>query len=247
MNSPSATASVPDVTTLIGVPRLEVKNLKKEFILHLQNKTRLSVFNDLSVTVHAGECVVLVGPSGMGKSSLLKCVYGNYHINGGHILLHFDDGELDIAQADARWIYSLRKHSIGYVSQFLRVLPRIPAIDIVMEPLLLQGVDRNEAKGKAEKMLSRLNIPQRLWCLSPTTFSGGEQQRINIAQSFIADFPVLLLDEPTASLDAKNREVVVALILEAKAKGAAILGIFHDEEVRDQVADELIDLAENAA
>lgn len=247
MNMPATTPGMNDIKPLTGRPRLEVRNLQKEFVLHLQNKTRLSVFNKLSVSVKAGECAVLVGPSGMGKSSLLKCVYGNYHINGGQILLHFDDGELDIAQADPRWIYSLRKYSIGYVSQFLRVLPRISALDIVMEPLLLQGADRDQAKLKAEKMLTRLNIPERLWCLSPTTFSGGEQQRINLARSFIADFPVLLLDEPTASLDAKNREVVVAMIREAKARGAAILGIFHDEEVRDQVADQLIDLMESTA
>jgi len=228
-------------------PRLTIKELKKEFVLHTQNNAHISVFSDFSLTIHAGECVVLSGPSGMGKSTLLKCFYGNYKVTSGHINVEFDDGHIDLATCEPQWIHSLRRETIGYVSQFLRVIPRIPAIDIVMEPLITQGVDAELAEMKAKKLLQRLNIPEHLWSLSPTTFSGGEQQRINIAKGFIADYPILLLDEPTASLDANNREVVIALIEEAKARGAAIIGIFHDEQVRDSVTDKLIDLTEYAA
>ena len=135
-----------------------------------------------------------------------------------------------------------RRDVIGYVSQFLRVVPRVPAVEVVMEPLLASGVDEAEARLRAEAMLARLNLPERLWSLPPGTFSGGEQQRVNIARGFIAEHPLLLLDEPTASLDAANREVVVQLIQEAKARGAALLGIFHDEDVRDRVADRLLPL-----
>lgn len=227
--------------------RLIVSDLQKSFVLHTQNQATIPVFDGFSVTLRDGHCVVLAGPSGMGKSTLIKCLYGNYSIKHGDIRILFDDGEINLASCEPQVIHSLRRHTIGYVSQFLRVIPRVSTLDIVMEPVLLQGMDKGEAKAKAEHLLSRLHIPEHLWELSPTTFSGGEQQRVNIARGFIADFPILLLDEPTASLDAKNRAVVVELINEAKARGAAIAGIFHDEDVRDQVADEMVDLLEFVA
>ena len=227
--------------------RLSVNNLAKNFTMHLQNSVVIDIFSNLSLSVNKGCCSVLVGPSGMGKSTLLKSLYGNYMISNGEIILHCDDGSLDIAKASPQMIYALRRDVIGYVSQFLRVVPRVPALDIVMEPLLNRGVGQAQAQEKAKKLLSRLNIPESLWSLSPTTFSGGEQQRINIARGFIAHYPLLLLDEPTASLDSNNRAVVIELIREAKAKGSAIVGIFHDEAVRDKVADEVINLAECAA
>lgn len=132
---------------------------------------------------------------------------------------------------------------LGHVSQFLRVVPRVPTLEVVAEPLLRLGVAPDAARVRAAELLARLNIPERLWTLSPTTFSGGEQQRVNIARGFAHDYPALLLDEPTASLDAQNREVVLRLIDEAKARGAAILGIFHDEGARDRVCDRLVDVA----
>ncbi|MGS2716626.1 phosphonate C-P lyase system protein PhnL [Eionea flava] len=228
----------------MSTPRLVVSDLKKDFILHTQNNAHIPVFNHFSLSVNSGDCVVLLGPSGMGKSTFLKCLYGNYKCTQGSITLYFDDGELDVANCTPEWIHGLRRQTIGYVSQFLRVIPRVSTIDLVAEPLLLQKVDKTIAYERAATLLARLNIPERLWELSPTTFSGGEQQRVNIARGFIADYPVLLLDEPTASLDAINRAVVVELIQEAKTKGAAIVGIFHDEEVRSHVADEIIDLSE---
>ncbi|MEO0443263.1 MAG: phosphonate C-P lyase system protein PhnL [Pseudomonadota bacterium] len=227
--------------------RLSVESLHKHFQLHLQNKTRLPVLSDFSLQVSEAECVALVGRSGMGKSTLLKCLYGNYVLSEGRINVHFDDGIIDIANTSTQNIYYLRQHIIGYVSQFLRVIPRVPAIAIVMEPLLIRGIAQQQALAKAQDLLHRLNIPESLWSLSPTTFSGGEQQRINIARGFIAPNPILFLDEPTASLDAVNRKVVIELINEAKHDRSAIVGIFHDEEVRDAVADKLIYLSESAA
>ncbi len=158
----------------------------------------------------------------------MRMVYGNYLTAGGRLMV----GDLDVAHAEPRQIIALRRHTLGYVSQFLRVVPRVPTLDVVAEPLLALGIPVAEARDRAAGLLGRLNIPERLWSLSPTTFSGGEQQRVNIARGFAHAYPALLLDEPTASLDAANREVVLTLIEEAKARGAAILGIFHDEAAR---------------
>jgi alpha-D-ribose 1-methylphosphonate 5-triphosphate synthase subunit PhnL len=229
------------------VPRLSVVNLEKTFLMHIQNNVEINVFSRFSLKINAGDCAVLVGPSGMGKSTFLKCLYGNYTVSSGEIVIHFDDGDININRVNPQWVYYLRRNTIGYVSQFLRVVPRVAAIDIVMEPLIVRGVGKSKAREKAASLLSRLNIPQSLWELSPTTFSGGEQQRINIARGFIAHYPILLLDEPTASLDANNRAVVVELIEEAKSEGTAIVGIFHDEQVREQVANRIIDLEEYIA
>lgn len=222
--------------------RLAVRDVAKNFTMHLRDGVRLRVLGNVSFTVMPGECVVLGGPSGAGKSSILKIAYGNYAADAGAILLDGGDGPLDIAAASPRAVLAARRATIGYVSQFLRVVPRVPARDIVAEPLTSRGVARDEAHGRAEALLERLNLPRRLWDLPPGTFSGGEQQRINVARGFIVRYPLLLLDEPTASLDAVNRSVVVELIGEAKAEGASFLGIFHDEQVRNAVADRVIDV-----
>src|SRR5690606_12244520 len=197
---------------------------------------------NVSFDVAAGECVVLGGPSGAGKSSILKMVYGNYGVDEGAILLQHHGEIIDLATVEPRLVLTLRRDSIGYVSQFLRTVPRVSALDVVAEPLVVRGTDKAEAQGRARELLARLNLPERLWSLPPATFSGGEQQRVNIARGFITDHKVLLLDEPTASLDATNRGVVVAMIAEKKASGVALLGIFHDEEVREQVADRIVDV-----
>lgn len=219
--------------------RLRVDNLAKTFILHNQQGIRLPVFHDASLEVNAGECVVLHGHSGSGKSTLLRSLYGNYLPDSGHIWVKHRDQWIDMVSAQAREILDVRRHSVGWVSQFLRVIPRISALHLVMQPLVELGVDKAEAEQRAAALLQHLNVPERLWQLAPSTFSGGEQQRVNIARGFIVDYPVLLLDEPTASLDATNRAAVVTLIEKAKARGAAVVGIFHDEEVRERVADRL--------
>jgi alpha-D-ribose 1-methylphosphonate 5-triphosphate synthase subunit PhnL len=223
-------------------PRLELRDVAKSFTMHLRDGICLRVLGDVSFTVLPGECVVLGGPSGAGKSSILKIVYGNYAADHGAILLDHDDGVVDIATASPRAVLAARRATVGYVSQFLRVVPRVAARDIVAEPLVARGVARDEATSRAEALLERLNLPRRLWDLPPATFSGGEQQRINVARGFIVRYPLLLLDEPTASLDAANRSVVVDLIREAKSEGASFLGIFHDEAVRNAVADRVIDV-----
>ena len=221
---------------------IRAEGLAKDFQLHLQGGVNIPVLRDLALEVGAGECVALAGPSGAGKSTLMRCLYGNYGADAGRILLRHQGEIVDLVSADARAVRAIRRDTLGYVSQFLRVIPRIGALDIVAEPLALRGMALDEARARAGALLSRLNLPARLHGLPPATFSGGEQQRINLARGFAAEYPVMLLDEPTASLDAANREIVIALIAEAKARGAAIIGIFHDVEVRDRVADRLFDV-----
>jgi alpha-D-ribose 1-methylphosphonate 5-triphosphate synthase subunit PhnL len=226
---------------------LEVRDVAKTFTMHLRDGVVLPVVSGVSFDVPAGKCVVLGGPSGAGKSSVLKMVYGNYGVDSGQIVLLHQGEPVDIVSASPRTVLEVRRDTIGYVSQFLRTVPRVSALDVVAEPLVSRGVDKDEAQGRAKVLLARLNLPERLWSLPPATFSGGEQQRVNIARGFITDHTVLLLDEPTASLDATNRAVVVEMIAEKKAVGTAMLGIFHDEEVRAAVADIIIDVTAFAA
>ncbi|KQN69685.1 MULTISPECIES: phosphonate C-P lyase system protein PhnL [unclassified Devosia] len=225
---------------------LSVRNLAKTFTMHLRGGISLPVVDNVTFDVAPGECVVLGGPSGAGKSSILKMVYGNYGVDRGAVLIAHDGALVDLASADPRTVLTLRRDAIGYVSQFLRTVPRVSAIDVVAEPLVVRGVDKAEARGRAGELLARLNLPERLWELPPATFSGGEQQRVNIARGFITHHPVLLLDEPTASLDAANRAVVVGMIAQKKREGVAMLGIFHDEEVRAEVADRIVDVTDFA-
>ncbi|MCK9914437.1 phosphonate C-P lyase system protein PhnL [Microbacteriaceae bacterium K1510] len=222
--------------------RLVASGIAKRFTVHQHGGTEIHAVANVSFAVAPGECIVLGGASGSGKSSILKMVYGTYAVDHGRIVVMQDDMAIDIATADARSILELRRHTIGYVSQFLRAVPRVSARDVVAEPLILAGALREEAYARAEKLLARLNVARRLWELPPATFSGGEQQRVNVARGFIAGLPLLLLDEPTASLDDDNRAVVANLIGEMKAAGVAILGIFHDAKVRDTVADRVIDV-----
>lgn len=218
---------------------ISVENVSKTFTLHNQGAAQIPVMRDAAFNVARGECIALTGASGAGKSTLMRMLYGNYLAASGHIRI----GNVDVANAAPREIIGLRRDTLGYVSQFLRVVPRVPTLDVVAEPLRLTGSDAETAQARARMLLARLNIPERLWQLSPTTFSGGEQQRVNIARGFAYDYPALLLDEPTASLDATNRETVLSLIEEAKVRGAAIVGIFHDEAARDRVCDREIDVA----
>ncbi|MBI4995789.1 MAG: phosphonate C-P lyase system protein PhnL [Rhodocyclales bacterium] len=216
---------------------LSVRHLGKQFTLHNRDGLVMPVLEQISFDVARGECLVLDGPSGAGKSTLLRCLYGNYLASSGEIQVREAGGlmRIDVAQATPQQIIELRRTTISYVSQFLHVIPRVSAIDIVAEPLQALGRDARIARDKAATLLARLNLPERLWHLPPATFSGGEQQRVNVARGFIAEKPVMLLDEPTASLDAANRAVVVAMIREACLRGAAVVGIFHDAEVRDAV------------
>ena len=229
-------------------PLLQLTGVAKRFTLHNQNGMELSVLSNANLSVSAGECVVLDGPSGMGKSTLLKMIYANYRTSAGSIAVALPGrAPLEVSQATPRELVQLRKDTIGYVSQFLRVIPRVPALDVVAEPLLEDADDSPEslesARQQARALLTRLRIPERLWHLPPATFSGGEQQRINIARNMIKARPLLLLDEPTASLDAANTQTVIDLICEATARGAAIVGIFHDTQVGNAVATRRVNVA----
>jgi alpha-D-ribose 1-methylphosphonate 5-triphosphate synthase subunit PhnL len=217
---------------------IEIENLSKSFTLHNQGGATIPVMAGAHLRVAPGECVALTGASGAGKSTLMRMIWGNYLAASGSIRV----GTLDITRAAPREIIALRRDTLGYVSQFLRVVPRVPTLRVVAEPLLALGTPEAQAEARAAELLAQLNIPERLWSLSPTTFSGGEQQRVNIARGFVHGYPALLLDEPTASLDATNREVVLRLIEDAKARGAAIVGIFHDEAARARVCDRELDV-----
>lgn len=197
---------------------IDVADAQKTFTMHLQGGVELPVVRGVTFHVNPGECVVLSGPSGVGKSSILKMIFGNYRCDGGRIGIRHRGTLIDLASAEPRQILNVRRDTIGYVSQFLRAVPRVATVDVVAEPLIASGVARPEAQHRAGALLHRLNIPERLWQLPPATFSGGEQQRVNIARGFIPVLPILLLDEPTASLDAANRAVVVELIAEKNAR-----------------------------
>ncbi len=218
---------------------LRVRDLKKTFTLHHHHGAVLRVLDGIDLEVGRGECVVLHGPSGAGKSTLLRSLYANYRIQHGQVEVRHDERWVDMGSASARDLLDVHAHTIGYVSQFLRVIPRVPALEIVAEPLRFAGMAQDEAEARARALLARLHIPDKLMSLPPATFSGGEQQRVNIARGFIRRFPILLLDEPTAALDAANREIVAQMIDEARQAGSAIVGIFHDDEVRQRVATRL--------
>ena len=216
---------------------IRVEGLSKTFTLHNQGGVSYTVLDNVDFAVAAGECLVLDGRSGAGKSTLLRSLYGNYKPQTGHIWVRHSEHEIDLVNAPPRQVIALRRQTLGYVSQFLRVIPRVSTLEVVMEPGLALGLPREQCRERAAELLGQLNIPERLWGLAPSTFSGGEQQRVNIARGFINRYPLLLLDEPTASLDAENRAVVVGLINQAKAQGSAVVGIFHDAEVKRLVAD----------
>jgi alpha-D-ribose 1-methylphosphonate 5-triphosphate synthase subunit PhnL len=214
---------------------IKVTGLGKRFTLHNQGGVQLQVLDDVSFEVARGQCLVLHGPSGTGKSSLLRSLYANYLPQQGKILVRHQNGWVDMVSAAPHLVLAVRRETMGYVSQFLRVIPRVSTLDIVSEPLRRQGVGSDAARERAAQLLDRLNIPEQLWPLAPSTFSGGEQQRVNIAHCFVTDYPVILLDEPTASLDAENRRIVIELMRDAMRVGATLVGIFHDVEVREAI------------
>lgn len=214
---------------------IDVQCLNKSFRLHNQGGVELAVLRNLDFAVEAGECVVLSGPSGAGKSSLLRCMYGNYKPDSGRIIVRHKNEAVDMISAGHQTVIDVRRRTIGYVSQFLRVVPRVSTLDIVAEPLRRLGARADAARERAAYLLSRLDLPERLWGLAPQTFSGGEQQRVNLARGFSVEYPVLLLDEPTSALDPENRARAAGLIEDAKARGAAIVGIFHDHDFASTV------------
>lgn len=229
--------SSPPVAPTNTTALLQADQLHKSFVLHHQGSVKLPVLQGVSLTVNPGECVALQGPSGSGKSTFMRSLYANYRVDSGSIWVRHKGGWVDLPQIEAHRLIDVRQQTLGYVSQFLRVIPRVPAIEVAAEPLMELGVEADVAQANVRDLFSRLNLPERLWELSPTTFSGGEKQRVNIARAFSVDYPILLLDEPTSALDAVNREGVMQLIEERKVQGCAMVGIFHDDEVRERVCD----------
>lgn len=214
---------------------LKVKAIYKGFTLHNQGGVYLPVLNGISLDVQKGEGVALSGKSGSGKSTFMRSLYGNYRVDRGSIWIKHRQNWLDLTQLQPHELIEVRQRTIGYVSQFLRVIPRVPALEIAAEPLLELGENKTAACEKVKGLFSRLNLPERLWNLSPTTFSGGEKQRVNIARALSVDYPILLLDEPTSALDESNSEAAIQLLKERQAQGAALIGIFHDEDIRNRL------------
>ncbi len=219
---------------------LQAENIYKNFILYNQGGIKLPVLEGICLKLKAGECVALVGDSGTGKSTFMRCLYGNYRVDDGAIWLKHEGVVVNLCQLQSYELLKVRQKTIGYVSQFLRVIPRVPALEVAAEPLLELGVDKEVAHNKIRELFTRLNLPQRLWNLSPTTFSGGEKQRVNIARALSVNYPILLLDEPTSALDASNSQIAIELLKERQKDGCAMVGIFHDEEVRSQLCNRLL-------
>ncbi len=217
---------------------IELKDISKSFRLYTQNSAKITVFKDVNLTVNRGELVAFTGKSGSGKTTLMKMIYGNYLPSKGSILVD----KTDITKINLQDLIRIRNHKMGYISQFLRVIPRVSTMNIVSDSLIKLGSEKEDALAQASELLNFLDIPRKLWNLSPLTFSGGEQQRINIARAMICNYPYFLLDEPTASLDNKNIEKVITLIDKLKKNGCTIIGIFHDEMIRNEIADREIDV-----
>lgn len=221
--------------------KLKVRNLEKRFILHNRGGVHVKGFKDINFTLDTGQLLALSGPSGVGKSSILKTIYRTYQANNGSILFSRCDGtEVDLASCSESRVLDLRRREIGFVTQFLKVLPRVTALDAVAHPLIETGKSQEEAKERARDLLTTLGIREELFNLSPLTFSGGEQQRVNIARGIIAPKELLLLDEPTASLDHKSADKVLELLEGLKIRGNAMIAIFHDQQKIDRVADKSI-------
>jgi len=220
------------------MPLLKLENVTKTFALHAFGRKVVKGFQEVSFTVGEGEALGLSGPSGSGKSSVLKCIYRTYLPTDGNIRFCSERyGQVDFAFLSERIIHSIRKAEIGYVSQFLRVIPRVPAVDVVAEPLIRRGIPYGEAKRRSSDLLERLRIPTHLHDAYPSTFSGGEQQRINVARAVIWKPRLLLLDEPTASLDGHSVSIVMDILGELKREGASMIGIFHDQALMNTLVE----------
>lgn len=218
-------------------PLLEVRRLDKNFELHVRQGQRVRALADVSFVLNEGEALGLAGKSGSGKSTLMKCVYRTYLPSAGELLYRRADGAVvDLAAAGEHDVLSLRRGEITYCSQFLQVIPRVPALEVVAEPLVRRGVHRSDALASARGALARLALPEELWDGFPSTFSGGEQQRVNIARAVVASPRLLLLDEPTASLDLETKNAVITLIGELRERGASMLVITHDDYTMKRLA-----------
>jgi alpha-D-ribose 1-methylphosphonate 5-triphosphate synthase subunit PhnL len=221
---------------------IEVNQLSKSFELFILHDKRITALQQIDMHIEEGEIIGLTGKSGSGKSSLMKCLYRTYLASSGEILYASRSGRIDLVKADDHAIIALRRSEIRYCSQFLSVIPRVPAVDVVAEPLLRTEKDKEQVRARARMLLEQLGLPTGLWDAYPVTFSGGEQQRVNVARAIIARPRLLLIDEPTASLDARTKDVVIGLIRDLKQHGTSVLCISHDEYTLEHLADRRLHL-----
>jgi len=224
---------------------LEVRHVSKHFQLHVQNNKHIAALHDVSFDLAAGEIIGLTGKSGSGKSTLMKCIYRTYLANAGQIVLHrADRSSIDLVSANEHEVLEVRRTEMFYCSQFLSVIPRVPAVDVVAESIRRRsGGDDATTREAARSLLDQLGLPRELWDAYPATFSGGEQQRVNVARAIVARPRFLLVDEPTASLDQRTKDVVIDLFLELKAAGTSIVLITHDQHTLDRMSDRRLHLA----
>ena len=223
---------------------LEVKNIRKNFLLHILNDKEIEALDDVSFTQNEGEIIGLTGKSGSGKSSLMKCIYRTYLCSEGEMIYNSDIyGEIDLIKATEHQILRIRLEEMTYCSQFLSVIPRVPAVEVVAGRLIHEGIDFNEALERARDRLDNLGLPRELWDAFPSTFSGGEQQRVNVARAILGKPRYLLIDEPTASLDPKTKDVVIDMILGLKDVGTSVVLITHDKYALERMSDRRFHLA----
>lgn len=224
-------------------PILEINDYVKQFHLFILNNKKIHALENVSFSMQQGEVIGLIGKSGSGKSTLMKSVYRTYLASSGEMWYNSEAfGPIDLVKAADHQIILLRKKEITYCAQFLSTIPRVTAIDVVAQSLLSKGIKLSDARETAKTYLERLGLPEELWDAYPSTFSGGEQQRINVAQAIIAKPRLLLIDEPTASLDPKTKDVVIDMILELKKSGTSVLCISHDAYTLDKMCDRLLEL-----
>jgi alpha-D-ribose 1-methylphosphonate 5-triphosphate synthase subunit PhnL len=222
---------------------LEILDLQKHFELHILNEKEIEALRQVSFDVEEGESVALTGKSGSGKSTLMKCLHRTYLATSGKILYRNGHGEIiDLATASEHEVLKVRKTEMTYCSQFLQVIPRVPAIDVVAAGLVARKRPLEEARRAASECFERLSLPRELWDAYPATFSGGEQQRVNIARAMISKPRLLLVDEPTASLDLKTKDAVIDMLIDLKAAGTSIILISHDEHTLSRMSDRSLHL-----
>ncbi|WP_336326509.1 phosphonate C-P lyase system protein PhnL [Halovenus sp. HT40] len=221
---------------------LSIEGLSKTFDMHVLGDTEVVGLDDVSFDVHEGEFLAIVGESGSGKSSLLKCLYRTYDPTAGRVLYHDGTNEIDLASCDDRTVMALREDTVGYTSQFLDEIPRVPAVDVVARPLVEQGMATADAREQARELLDALHVPEELWEAYPATFSGGERQRVNLAQALAPKPDLLLLDEPTSALDPETRQAAIELLDSYLDDETTVIGVFHNTDVVETVADRVVAL-----